>query len=260
MAEQRLTIGTVASLTGLTVKALRHYDDLGLLEPAHVDERTGYRQYSTEQVKMAALIASLRSVDMPLPDIALALGSTTDRQRQLDLHRERLLEQRMQIDHYLDRIDRLQEMLMTEVQIRTFPETSIHRVSKQLDENSQMSWPSLPDGGALLSWGETNDEQVTVHFAVEDPEVPNDTMRAFEAAVVRTSDPEDIPATLAAALTWLEDHNRDIARPPVERLLPTGPDRADIEIWLPLAEPGSPGLGDLTIQPIEVAADRPASA
>ena len=42
-SEQVMTIGRFARLTGLTVKALRHYDELGLFEPAAVDAQTGYR-------------------------------------------------------------------------------------------------------------------------------------------------------------------------------------------------------------------------
>ena len=47
---QLMTIGRFARLTGLTVKALRHYDELGLLRPAAVDPETGYRLYGAEQV------------------------------------------------------------------------------------------------------------------------------------------------------------------------------------------------------------------
>ena len=36
-----LPIGAFARLSGLTIKALRHYDEIGLLRPAEVDERTG---------------------------------------------------------------------------------------------------------------------------------------------------------------------------------------------------------------------------
>jgi protein phosphatase len=44
-----VTIGRFARLTGLTVKALRHYDELGLLKPARVDAWTGYRWYEPAQ-------------------------------------------------------------------------------------------------------------------------------------------------------------------------------------------------------------------
>ena len=41
--EELLPIGRFARVSGLTVKALRHYDEIGLLQPAYVDEESGYR-------------------------------------------------------------------------------------------------------------------------------------------------------------------------------------------------------------------------
>jgi DNA-binding transcriptional MerR regulator len=46
--EGLLSIGRFAFVTGLTVKALRHYGEIGLLRPVHVDSRTGYRWYRLE--------------------------------------------------------------------------------------------------------------------------------------------------------------------------------------------------------------------
>jgi serine/threonine protein phosphatase PrpC len=65
-----LTIGEFARETGLTAKALRLYDDLGLLAPADVDGRTGYRRYTPGQVDRARLVARLRSAGVPLRRIA----------------------------------------------------------------------------------------------------------------------------------------------------------------------------------------------
>ena len=65
-----LTIGEFAQATGLTAKALRLYDELGLLAPADVDERTGYRRYTPDQVDRARLVARLRSAGVPLRRIA----------------------------------------------------------------------------------------------------------------------------------------------------------------------------------------------
>ncbi|WP_207208145.1 MerR family transcriptional regulator [Nocardioides glacieisoli] len=69
-----LTIGEFAQATGLTAKALRLYDDLGLLAPADVDERTGYRRYTLDQVDRARLVARLRSAGVPLRRIATIVG------------------------------------------------------------------------------------------------------------------------------------------------------------------------------------------
>ena len=75
LQEQLLPIGRFSRLTGLTVKALRHYDELGLLRPAAVDEETGYRYYAPGQVAVAEAIASLRRLELPLDDVATLLGS-----------------------------------------------------------------------------------------------------------------------------------------------------------------------------------------
>ena len=70
-----MPIGRFARLTGLSVKALRHYDELGLLRPADVDADTGYRSYSTDQVDRAETIRLLRRLELPLDDIATLLAT-----------------------------------------------------------------------------------------------------------------------------------------------------------------------------------------
>ncbi|WP_031049308.1 MerR family transcriptional regulator [Streptomyces sp. NRRL F-5650] len=61
-----LTIGAFAKASRLSPKALRLYDELGLLPPAHVDPVTGYRRYAPDQVERARLVAWLRRLGMPL--------------------------------------------------------------------------------------------------------------------------------------------------------------------------------------------------
>jgi serine/threonine protein phosphatase PrpC len=61
-----LTIGVFARAAGLSPKALRLYDELGLLRPAAVDSDSGYRLYDPEQLEQARLIAWLRRLGMPL--------------------------------------------------------------------------------------------------------------------------------------------------------------------------------------------------
>jgi DNA-binding transcriptional MerR regulator len=65
----RLSIGPFARLTGLSLKAVRLYAQLGLLAPAYVDPATGYRYYTTDQLRPARLIGLLRRMDMPLSTI-----------------------------------------------------------------------------------------------------------------------------------------------------------------------------------------------
>jgi protein phosphatase len=64
-----LNIGEFARASRLSAKALRLYDELGLLPPAHVDPVTGYRFYALEQLERARLVLWLRQLGMPLAQI-----------------------------------------------------------------------------------------------------------------------------------------------------------------------------------------------
>ena len=68
-----LGIGELASRSGLTVSALRYYDQEGVLVPHEVDPLSGYRRYGAGQVTAARLVAGLRRVGLPVPDIAVAV-------------------------------------------------------------------------------------------------------------------------------------------------------------------------------------------
>ena len=66
---ERLSIGEFATRSRLSHKALRLYDELGLLTPAAVDPDTGYRSYEVAQLEQARLVAALRRIAVPLAEI-----------------------------------------------------------------------------------------------------------------------------------------------------------------------------------------------
>jgi DNA-binding transcriptional MerR regulator len=68
-----LPIGDFSRATHLSVKMLRHYHELGLLEPAGVDADSGYRRYAAEQIVTAQVIRRFRDLDMPLEEIQIVL-------------------------------------------------------------------------------------------------------------------------------------------------------------------------------------------
>jgi DNA-binding transcriptional MerR regulator len=71
----RMTTGEFSRRSQLSIKALRLYDRLGLLRPATVDRRNGYRGYDECQLFTARLIVLLRSLDMPLPEVARVVSA-----------------------------------------------------------------------------------------------------------------------------------------------------------------------------------------
>lgn len=71
-----MNIGEFAALTGLSVKALRHYDERGILIPAAVDPVNGYRKYGEDQVRAGVTLKTLRDAGVPVPEAATAAGAT----------------------------------------------------------------------------------------------------------------------------------------------------------------------------------------
>ena len=64
-----LSLGDFSRMTYLSVKALRHYHDVGVLEPASIDPDTGYRFYLPSQFGLAQMIRRLRDLGMPLDEV-----------------------------------------------------------------------------------------------------------------------------------------------------------------------------------------------
>lgn len=70
-----LSIGEFSKMTHLSVKALRHYHDVGLLEPVEVDRSSGYRYYGPEQVVTAQVIRRFRDLGMPVDEVKAVLAA-----------------------------------------------------------------------------------------------------------------------------------------------------------------------------------------
>jgi len=68
-----LRIGEFSALTQVSIKTLRHYDEVGLLKPLYVDPHSGYRYYSASQMAQLNRILALRDLDLSLEQIASLL-------------------------------------------------------------------------------------------------------------------------------------------------------------------------------------------
>jgi DNA-binding transcriptional MerR regulator len=90
--DELLSIGRFARLTGLSIGALRHYDELGILRPAEVDPFTAYRRYRRDQLETARTIRRLRDLELPIDEIRaiLATDDPAEQRRQVADHRSRI--------------------------------------------------------------------------------------------------------------------------------------------------------------------------
>ncbi|MFN3215164.1 MAG: MerR family transcriptional regulator [Acidimicrobiales bacterium] len=125
--DELVPIGRFSRISRLSIKALRLYDELGLLAPAWVDPATGYRYYRPGQANRAEAIRVLRLVDMPLDEIRelLADDDPDTAAKRLSAHRERLEERladQQRMLRFLQRlIDRGGQVMPYAVDIKQVP-------------------------------------------------------------------------------------------------------------------------------------------
>lgn len=102
--EGLLRIGEVARLFSLSVGTLRHYEQMGLLDPAYTDPASGYRYYGARQLSTLNTISHLRVLDLPLAQIREFVTT-----RDVDLMQRQLAQQQELIEckrRELERVSR----------------------------------------------------------------------------------------------------------------------------------------------------------
>ncbi|MDL2252592.1 MerR family transcriptional regulator [Ruminococcaceae bacterium OttesenSCG-928-I18] len=99
-----LRIGPFSKLGKTTVKTLHHYDEQGLLKPAHIDAQTGYRYYSTGQLHRLNEIVCLRQMGFSVPETRSMLDGRGVEQA-LEKKRRELTEQKREMGSRLDRLE-----------------------------------------------------------------------------------------------------------------------------------------------------------
>jgi DNA-binding transcriptional MerR regulator len=106
---QRLTIGAFSRLTHLSIKTLRYYHEVGLLEPAVVDPGSGYRYYRPAQADAAHLVRRFRDLGLPVADVKalLAAPDLTSRDAILAGHLDRMRDQLRQTEAAVDSLRRM---------------------------------------------------------------------------------------------------------------------------------------------------------
>ena len=139
---EEVSIGEFARRSRLSVKALRLYDELGVLVPARVDQVSGYRYYDVAQLEAARLVAMLRQLDFPLVAIKeLLVCDPVDAAERIAAHWrevESAHDARRELADYL--VNRLsgKRSVMYEVATREIPERSVLCLKRNVDE--QGAW------------------------------------------------------------------------------------------------------------------------
>ena len=240
-------IGRFSKMTRLSVKALRLYDENGLLPPAHVDPSSGYRYYDLGQANRAEAVRILRSVDMPLGEIR-AILETDDPElahKHLVVHRERLAErvaaQERTLGYLESLIQREDGIMPYDVQIMaatpqlvaaTTIHTNLRRIGSDIGAGFGSLMQVLGREGVAAS-----DSPLIVNHHVIDEETDGDIeicvpvdraisgdsevyTRELEGGTMATTvhrGPYEEIATAYHTLTgWISEHGHEIAGPPRE--------------------------------------------
>jgi DNA-binding transcriptional MerR regulator len=135
---EEVSIGEFAQRSRLSVKALRLYDELGVLVPARVDQVSGYRYYDVSQLGAARLVAMLRQLGLPLVAIKELLAcDPLDAAKRIAAHWQEVEtahDARRDLADYL--VNRLsgKRSVMYEVATREIPERTVLCLKRNVDE------------------------------------------------------------------------------------------------------------------------------
>ena len=106
----KMQIKEFAELTGVSVRTLHYYDEIGLLKPSEVDAQTGYRFYDENSFERMQEILFYRELDFSLKTIAEILSSPDyDKQQALSRQRKLLLAKKERLEQLIMAIDSVEK-------------------------------------------------------------------------------------------------------------------------------------------------------
>jgi len=240
-------IGRFSKMTRLSVKALRLYDEIGLLLPAHVDESSGYRYYHLGQANRAEAVRILRSVDMPLDEIKTILDEDDPEvaQKQLVMHRERLAERLAAQERmlaYLESLIQRKEGIMpydiqiAEVEPQLIAAITKHTTFRQIGDDIAAGFGSLvhamgregaeASGPPLIVFHSVIDEEtagdveicipVTAGIAGDSDVYSRELEGGTVATTMHRGPYEQIAPAYHTITGWISEHGHEMAGPPRE--------------------------------------------
>src|ERR1700722_7262482 len=269
---QRLTIGAFSRLTHLSIKTLRYYHEVGLLEPAVVDPDSGYRYYRPGQAHSAHLVKRFRDLGLPVADVKAVLAAPDLTARDVILAGP-LDRMRVQLRQTEAAVDSLRRMLdggsTVAIEERVLDGGATISVAADVSRGEVESWwrdafgrlRSIAAAAGLEQTGPVgglyDDELFTqeagharVYLPVADSLALDDTGARWElpagrfAVALHAGAHHDVDRTYAALGTYANAHGRDGVGPVRERYLANPLDTPDntqwrTEVCWPLAPAGA---------------------
>lgn len=137
----KLKIKEIADLTGVTVRTLHYYDEIGLLKPGVVTQ-AGYRLYNEENLELLQQILFFRELDFPLNEIKEIVTSPFfDKTKALQKHRELLLKKRERLNNLINLTEKTLKG-ESKMSFKEFDMTEIEESMKEYAEEVKERWGS----------------------------------------------------------------------------------------------------------------------
>jgi DNA-binding transcriptional MerR regulator len=257
-----LPIGDFSRATHLSIKTLRHYHRVGLLEPADVDPGTGHRRYAPDQISTAQVIRRFRALDMPLEEIS-AVISTPDLATRNDLISSHLSRLEATLARTQEAAASLRDLLQpaanadpASIERRQVPAIPAVGVRDTLDLEDAASWlqgalgelyatlaaqrltPTGQAGGVFAGDLFMHERgEATVYVPCTEPVRPSGrvavlTIPAVELAVItHTGSHHDVDRAYGALGSYVAEHAIGIDGPLRETYVVGAHDTADETLW-----------------------------
>ncbi|MEU7530409.1 GyrI-like domain-containing protein [Saccharothrix sp. NPDC042600] len=244
-----LPIGQFARLSRLSVKQLRHYAELGLLVPAHVDVATGYRYYRRDQAREALSIGLLRSLDVPLPVVSAVLAGSAEALEDVRRAQEEELARRQRTLAALKRV-MSNGLPATPVQVVSEPARRVVVVSERAADPTDVARATSAAVARLLPLAVApqliglfpvtmvDAFKVRVALVADDGDevLPGGTF----ARATHVGPYDQVPLTAHALLTWCVEHGHPLRGPLREVYVSdpatTAPDDLVTHLMIPLGD------------------------
>ncbi len=134
-----LNIKKFAELTGVSVRTLRYYDEIGLLPPDRTDEQTGYRFYGDRAFLRMQEILFYRELDFPLKEIREILSSPNyDKQKALHGQKQLLLLKKQRLETILRAIERAEKGEPTDMS--AFDTNDLEKAKEVYRDEAERRW------------------------------------------------------------------------------------------------------------------------
>lgn len=221
------TVKDVSDITGISIRTLRYYDEIGLLKPTQLTE-TGYRLYDNEALARLQEIMFFKELEIPLSDIKIILENPNYNRKQALLNQKSLLEQKRNhinrtiklIENVIDEVDNMNFELLNDEDIKMIVDHSISLIQSDTLEKIVQQFGSVEAYRNLLEKN-LKDEKMSSHLikmygskdkALEAMSKETDNRACFEEQQI------EIDETYKQFALAKQKNNFDLAQNAVKRL------------------------------------------